>query len=145
MCRLKAYLASWLLGLSMLSPVTALTQDLGDAENEAIHSVVKNQLDAFASDDAQTAFELASDETQALIGSPQALLDIVRDWYPPLHRPQKAEFAPAEVAGELAVQEVVITDMNNVVWIAVFLMQLDEESNWKVDSYHLVETTSVEI
>lgn len=145
MNRLSASLGSWLLALSIFLPGAVVAQDMIDAENEAIHTVVQSQLQAFASDDADTAFELASDETQALIGSPQALLGIVRELYPPLHRPQKAVFAPADVEGDHAIQEVAITDMNNVIWIAVFLMQQDEESHWKICSYHLVETTSVEI
>lgn len=139
------YLTAWILAVGMGWSTVGLAQDISGYESDAIHTVVQTQLEAFAADDAETAFDLTSDETQALLGSPQALLGIVREWYPPLYRPQKAVFSPAEVAGDHAIQEVVITDSNNVIWVAIFLMQLDEDSTWKVDSYHLVETTSVEI
>lgn len=137
--------AAWLLGMSMFWAAGSFAQGEAAAESEAIHIVVQTQLEAFAADDAETAFELASDETKSLLGSPQALLGVVREWYPPLYRPQKAVFSDAEVVGQNAIQEVAITDSNGIVWIAIFLMSLDDEASWKVDSYHLVETTSMEV
>lgn len=145
MRQVMKWLIAWILAFGMGWTQASLAQDLGGQESNAIHNVVQSQLEAFAADDAETAFDLTSDETQALLGSPQALLGIVREWYAPLYRPQKAIFSPAEVAGEHAIQEVVITDSNNVIWVAIFLMQLDQESQWKIDSYHLVGTASVEV
>lgn len=147
MRRIVKGLAAWLLGMSLCWTGGSLAQESDADANEsaAIHAVVETQLQAFAADDAETAFDMASEETQALLGSPQALLGIVREWYPPLYRPKNMVFADAEVAGENAIQEVEITDSNGVVWLAVFLMSLDEHASWKVDSYHLVETESLEI
>ena len=145
MRQLATGLAAWILGMSLFWTPGSFAQDVAVDESEAIHAVVQMQLEAFAMDDAETAFEMTSEETQALLGSPQALLGVVREWYPALYRPHKAEFSSAEVVGGNAVQEVAITDSNGIVWIAIFLMTLDDHASWKIDSYHLLETTSVEI
>lgn len=145
MRRVSQCLAAWLLGMGMVLSASSLAEALSVEDVEAIHEVVQTQLDAFAVEDAQTAFDQASDATQALLGSPEALMEIVREWFWPLCRPQKAEFLPAEVLGDQAVQEVVITDGNSTVWIAIFQMSVNEEADWKIDSYHLIETTSVVI
>ena len=127
-------LAAWILGMGMFWSGASMAQDLPFDESAAIIAVVQAQLEAFAVDDAETAFEMASDETKAVVGSPQALLGVVREWYPALYRPQKAEFSSAEVMGGNALQEVTITDDNGVVWIAIFLMTLDDHASWKIDS-----------
>ena len=137
--------SAWILGMSMFWSGASMAQDLRFDESAAIIAVVQAQLEAFAADDADTAFEMASDETKAVVGSPQALLGVVREWYPPLYRPHKAEFAPAEVMGSNALQEVTITDDNGLVWIAIFVMTLDDDESWKIDSYHLEQTTSMDV
>ncbi len=137
--------AVFILGMSMFWSGASLAQERPFDESEAISAAVQVQLEAFAADDAETAFDMASDETKAMVGSPQALLGAVREMYPPLYRPRKAEFAVAEVMGENALQEVAITDNNGMVWIAIFLMTLDNQESWKVDSYYLMETSSLEV
>lgn len=145
MRRILQCLAAWLLGMGMMLSGHSLAEELSVEDVEAIHEVVQTQLDAFAVEDAQRAFDQASDSTQALLGSPEALMDIVREWFRPLYRPQKTEFLPADVLGDQALQEVVITDGNSTVWIAIFQMSMNDEADWKIDSYHLIETASVVI
>lgn len=134
-----------MLAIGMTWSAGSLAGEAPIEESLAIHAVVQTQLEALAADDAETAFEMVSDETRALLGSPEALLGIVRDWYPALYRPQKAEFSSTEVVGQNAMQEVAITDSNGIVWIAIFLMALDDAEHWKIDSYYLLETTSMEV
>lgn len=145
MNRFTKLIVGMLLGISMMWSTGSIAQDASDANADAIHTVIQTQLEAFAADDAETAFALSTNAAQGLLGSPEALLDIVKEWYPPLYRYQKADFAPPEIEGDQALQILTITDSNNLVWIAACWIRQEEDGQWKVDGYELVETDSVVI
>lgn len=111
----------------------------------AIRQAVKAQLEAFAKDDAATAFELATPEKRMLIGSPDDFMQLIRESYEPIYRNKVLIFSETKVVEGMALQTVRVTDSYSRVWVAVFWMQQDEELNWKIDGCHLVETAIVSV
>ncbi|HJV81964.1 DUF4864 domain-containing protein [Noviherbaspirillum sp.] len=138
--------ASLLAGLSM--PCWSNAEAIGDittADAIAIHEVVQSQLDALANDDAVSAFELATPEKRLLIGSPDNFLRIIKEEYNPIYRYQRAIFSKPEVVDGDAIQIVRVTDSVGHVWVAIFSMQQEDDSSWKIDGCQLLETASVSI
>lgn len=129
----------------LLLPWPAVAEEMPAADALAIHSVVQSQLDAFAADDASTAFELATSSARTLLGSPEQFLQLIKDQYPPVYRNRGALFSTPEMIDGHALLMVRLTAGDNVVWIAIYEMQQESDGNWKVDGCNLFETTSVSI
>ncbi len=121
----------------------AAIDDITTADAIAIREAVESQLDALAKDDAAGAFELATHEKRLLIGSPDRFLRLIKEEYNPIYRYQRAIFSRPEVVDGDAIQIVRVTDGYSKVWVAVFWMQQEEDSSWKIDGCQLLETTSV--
>lgn len=137
-CLLAGLIAPWWNTAAAMDGITT-------ADAIAIHEVVQSQLDALANDDAASAFELATPEKRMLIGSPDNFLRLIKEQYDPIYRHQHVIFSRPEVVNGDAVQTVRVTDSESRVWLAVFWMQQEEDSSWKIDGCQLLETTSVSI
>jgi hypothetical protein len=132
------------LGGSALSSAEPL-ESITSADAVAIHEVVQAQLTAFANDDAAAAFELTTEEKRVLIGSADNFLRLIREQYEPIYKPLAVIYFKPEVVHGVAVQMVRVTDASSRVWVAIFWMQQDGKSQWKIDGCHLLETTSVSV
>lgn len=122
-------------------PINAITT----ADAVAIHEVVSSQLNALAADDAEGAFELATPARRMQIGTADNFLQMIKEQYNPIYRNMRIIFlAPAVVDGD-AIQVVHITDRESHVWVAIFWMQQREDSKWRIDGCHLLETTTISI
>lgn len=115
------------------------------ADEKAIHAVVQSQLDAFAEDDAVSAFALATTATRVRFGNPDNFLHMVKRHYNPIYRNRLALFSDPELIDGMMIQIVRLTDRNSQVWLAVYTMQRDDDGSWKIDDCQLLETTSISI
>lgn len=122
-------------------PINGITT----ADATAIHATVQAQLDAFAKDDADAAFDLATLEKRVLIGSPDNFMRLIRERYEPIYRNRLVIFFEPELVHGMPVQMVRVTDSYSRVWVAIFWMQQNDEFDWKIDGCHLVETASVSL
>lgn len=139
-------MASLLVGLAAPWWSSAAAMDaITTADAIAIHEVVQSQLDALAHDDAVRAFELATPEKRMLIGSPDNFLRLIKEQYNPIYRNRGVIFSHPEVVDGDAIQIVRVTDGDGRVWLAIFWMQQEEDSSWKIDGCQLLETTSISI
>lgn len=119
--------------------------DITTADKIAIHEVVRSQLDALADDDAASAFELTTPSKRMQIGSADDFLQMIKEEYTPMYRPQGMIFSAPQVVHGNAIQVVRLTDGDSHVWLAIFWMQQEDDSSWKIDGCHLLETSSVSI
>jgi hypothetical protein len=107
---------------------------------QAVTQVVQSQLDAFAEDNAEKAFSLATAATQSLAGTPNAFLRVIKRQFTPIYRHRDALFSEPEIIGEHALQVVQLTDHDNLVWIAIYQVEREPDGTWKVDGCQLFET-----
>lgn len=143
------------LGLSLVGMVcsalllvgTARAEDdkVSDADQRAIHEVVQSQLDAFAEDDASSAFELASPQTRVRFGSPENFMRMVKENYTAIYRNQRALFTGTEVVEGSTVQVVRVTDSESHVWLVLYLMQHESDGSWRIDGCKILQTGSVSV
>ncbi|RJF99247.1 DUF4864 domain-containing protein [Noviherbaspirillum saxi] len=145
---MKRWLAKLMLLAGLAGPwcISAVAVDaITTADAIAIHETVQSQLEALSNDDADLAFQLTTSEKRMQIGSPDKFLKLIKEQYNPIYRYQRVIFSTPEVIDGDAIQMVRITDGYSKVWVAVFWMQEDENSHWKIDGCQLLETTSISI
>lgn len=108
-------------------------QDAGSSERSAIVAIIQQQIAAFQRDDGPAAFAFASPTIQQIFGNPDRFMQMVREGYPPVYRPQDVEFlALSEEAGRL-VQRVRIVGPGGETVIARYTMIRMPDGSWRID------------
>ena len=117
----------------------AAAADVAPADARQIQAVVRDQLAAFAADDAKRAFGFASDALQRQFGSADRFMAMVRSSYPVVVRSASVAFLrPERVDGQWT-QGVHLTDDSGVRWLAVYLMERGAKGKaWRIGGCTLV-------
>lgn len=132
MPRILAILAALVLAVS--APLGA---SAADGKQSAIRSVIEQQLDAFQRDDATAAFDYASPTIKKKFGDPATFLRMVRQSYQPVYRPQAMEFRQLAPAGGRMAQHVFLLGPEGRAVIAVYLMEKQDDGQWRIDGVYL--------
>ena len=133
---------TFLLALA-LAAATASTKagaaPLSESEANAVRQVVVTQLQAFAEDDADSAFATATPDVREAIGNPGRFLAMVRGAYPMVYRPAAVAFLKPEEDAGTVLQMVQITDENDKSWIAVFALERQPDASWRISGCLVAE------
>ena len=105
---------------------------LSDLEANEVRSVIVTQLQAFAEDDADSAFATATPSVRAAIGNPGRFLAMVRGQYPMVYRPASVTFLKPEEESGTVMQLVQITDGDDKAWLALFALERQPDSTWRI-------------
>ncbi|WP_420585083.1 DUF4864 domain-containing protein [Ruegeria sp.] len=107
------------------------------AQSDEIEANIAAQIQAFKSDDFDTAFTFASPNIQRLFQTPDNFGVMVKRGYPMVWRPAEVRFLELrEVAGALW-QKVMITDGEGRVHILDYQM-IRQENDWKINGVQLL-------
>ena len=126
---------TFLLALALTAATASIqvaATPLSDREANAVRSVIVTQLQAFAEDDADSAFATATPDVRAAIGNPGRFLAMVRGEYPMVYRPASVSFLKPELEGGTVMQLVQITDGDDKAWLALFALELQPDSSWRI-------------
>ncbi len=127
-----------LLGAALLAfAVGAAAQDLERHEVGAMQRVIDAQLEAFARDDEQQAFSLASPGIQQRFGTAATFVRMVREQYAVVYRPASRAFLRPVVEEGTVIFPVQMSDRAGRVWVALYTMQR-VAGEWKVAGCQLV-------
>jgi Domain of unknown function (DUF4864) len=132
---LKHLVAGVIAAQALIVPLPAHPQALTPADALSVRRVVADQLDALAVDDAQRLYDTVTPAVQENFASSGDLLAMLRALYPMVYRPSKIGFAPAHALREAVVQGVEITDQDNTRWLALFILERQPDSSWRVGGY----------
>jgi len=135
-----------LLAFALLAwPLAAAAQSSGNsagvapADAAAIKSVIERQLAAFARDDAAAAFAFASPDIQALYGTPENFLAMVRRSYQPVYRPRERQFEALVAGEEGPVEKLLLVGPDGRVVLALYSMEREADGSWRISGCMLVE------
>lgn len=118
-------IAAWSAAASFAEPVP-------HAEADRVRFVVATQLQAFAEDDADRAFETNTPGVQQAIGSAGHFLALVRGNYPMVYRPASIAFMKPERHGESVLQLAAIVDNQGKPWLALFSLEQQADGSWRI-------------
>ncbi len=131
MARFKAL---WLVVLVLLAAPAAAQAplDLPAPDRAAIRTIIESQLAAFRRDDGAAAFGFATPNIQAMFGTPENFLEMVRRGYAPVYRPRAVEFAGIVGSADSPVQLVNLVGPDGEAVIAAYEMaRLD--GAWRIN------------
>ncbi len=109
------------------------------AQGSAIEQVIRDQMTAFARDDAEAAFGFATPELRAMFGSAATFMSMVRQGYQPVYRPRSVTFGDLAEEGGQMVQEVGVIGPDGVPRIALYTMERQADGSWRIAGCRLVE------
>jgi hypothetical protein len=103
--------------------------DLGTAR-----SIVRDQEEAFARDDASAAYGFAAPGIQLLYPSPDGFMSMVRNAYAPVYRHRSFDFGEARIVDGKILQEVQIVDADGVAWDAIYTLETQPDGSLKISA-----------
>lgn len=112
---------------------------LDETDARAVRLVVTTQLQAFADDDADSAFATATPGVREAIGNPLRFLAMVRGAYPMVYRPATVAFLKPEEDEGTVLQMVTITDGDDKSWIALFALERQPDASWRISGCVVAE------
>ncbi len=112
---------------------------LGSADAAAIRSVIERQLAAFQRDDDAAAFAFAAPAIQAIFGTAEAFMEMVRRGYAPVYRPRGTEFASLVVTADGPVQKVLFAGPDGRLVLALYCMEREPDGSWRISGCVLVK------
>jgi hypothetical protein len=135
----RALIASAALALA-LSPAQA--DDVRDAQD-----VIERQINAFISNDAETAYSFAAPGIQRMYPDPELFLRMVRRSYEPVFKPGNFAFGRSRPAadGSTLVQEVLIAGPDKKDWTAVYVLEKQEDGSFRINGVHMLRSSAPQI
>lgn len=119
------------------SAPAAAQSAVSPADSRAVREVIEAQLDAFAKDDAERAFSLATPGIRETFGSAARFIEMVRSSYAVVYRPASVAFETPVVIDSLVVQPVRMTDAQGRAWIALYPMERQGDGSWRTNGCQL--------
>ncbi len=132
------FLCLWVIGGLLL--VGGPSKTLAAGDSAAFQSMIKNQMNAFRSGDAETAFSFASNDLRRRYQSPGVFMEMVKQGYPPVYRPQSVTFGAMRDTGSGPVQEVYVTGPKGDNWLALYSFEQQEDGSWRISGCYLTKS-----
>ncbi|MBI5278210.1 MAG: DUF4864 domain-containing protein [Burkholderiales bacterium] len=126
---LRAVLLAWL--LACCAPAFAAGAE-EDREAQGIRSVITAQLQAFAEDDADAAFDTSTPAVRESMGHAGYFLALVRGQYPMVYRPVAISFLDVELKSREAWQLVRVIDQDGRPWVVMFALERQGDGTWRI-------------
>lgn len=124
-------------------PATTLADEA--ERNEAIATVISDQLDAFSKDDEDRAFFHASPSIQLHFDSPGYFMKMVKRSYPMMYRPQFYEIGEVKVVADKVFQTASFVDEKNGRYKVLYEMQQQGDGAWKINGVRVVKSKAVAV
>ncbi len=120
--------------LFLLIAVLVGTRALASASEDivAARSVIRAQEEAFARDDAATAYSFAAPAIQSFYRSPEGFMYMVRNGYAPVYRHRSFDFAGVKIVDGKILQDVQIVDADGVAWDALYTLEPQADGSLKI-------------
>ena len=106
-------------------------------DRAAIRDAIQGQVEAFQRDDGDAAFGFASPSIQGMFGRSDVFMDMVRQGYRPVYRPQVFDFREiVELQGQPA-QKVHVVGPDGRPVTAIYPMTQLPDGSWRIDGCYL--------
>jgi hypothetical protein len=126
-----------ILGLLCALALPLAAQDISTADRTAIRDVIQSQVEAFRRDDGEQAFGLASPAIRQMFGTSGTFMDMVRQGYQPVYRPQVFEFREIVTLHGQVTQKVHVVGPDGRPITAFYPMTQLPDGSWRIDGCYL--------
>ncbi len=125
-----------LLGTMLALALPAQAQ-VSPADQTAIRNVIEGQVEAFRRDDGAAAFGYASPSIQGMFGTAETFMDMVRQGYRPVYRPQVFEFREIVTLQGMVTQKVHVIGPDGRPVTAFYPMTQQPDGSWRIEGCYL--------
>ncbi len=127
----RTFLAVLVLCLPGVTP--AWTETAAPAQDSsAIAAVIEGQIAAFASNDADTAFALASPDIRRTFMTAERFMQMVRSSFQPVYRPRSYSFGTPAIVDGIPVQPVKVIGPDGRGVVALYRMERQHDGSWRI-------------
>jgi hypothetical protein len=131
---LLAVLAAWLL---LMAPARA--ESVSDSDKQAFRDVITSQIEAFRAEDGAAAYSHAAPAIKQIFPNPDIFMNMVRQGYQPVYRPQSFRFGDATLsASGRPIQRVSIVGPDGLSYEAVYTMERQPDGSWQISGCAIV-------
>jgi hypothetical protein len=128
-----------LLAAFVLFAVPLRAESLSAEDKAAFQSVISQQIDAFRAEDGARAYSYAAPMIRQIFPSPDAFMNMVRQGYQPVYRPQSYRFGDAGFsASGRPIQKVTVVGPDGITYEAVYTMERQPDGSWQINGCALV-------
>lgn len=124
---------------ALVGTVMMLGNAFADAplDGSAFQKIIKNQMSAFASGNAQAAFSFATPSLQQRFQTPEFFMEMVRQGYQPVYKPKSVIFGQSKMTKIGPTQEVYVTGPKGNDWLALYSFEKEEDGTWRISGCYL--------
>lgn len=128
------------LGLTLFLSVAALMPARAEEPLVSAQRVIQSQIQAFLSDDAETAYGYASPAIRKLFPDKDRFFAMVKKSYQPVYHPGNFAFGRFKVSddAQTVLQEVLVTGSEGTDWTAVYDLQRQEDGQYKINGVQMM-------
>jgi len=127
----RGLLLAALAATTLAAPLRA-PDDVSAPDARAVRALIEAQLAAFARDDAAQAFSFATPTIQAMFGTAERFLAMVRQSYPVVYRPAAVSFLQARWIDHKLIQGVQMADADGAPWMVAYEVELQPDRTWRI-------------
>ena len=103
-----------------------------EADIAGVQAVISGQMEAFKRDDGEAAFAYAAPGIMSIFASPEIFMEMVRQQYAPVYRPQFVEFLEPLAIGDHFMQPLILTGENGVTVLARYSLRRQSSGDWRI-------------
>ena len=113
--------------------LTARADEVSSADRAQFQAIISNQIAAFRADDGERAYGFAAPTIHQIFPTADIFMQMVRQGYKPVYRPQKFSFGEAgtDPLGR-PVQHVTIIGPDGATYEAVYTMEREADGTWRI-------------
>jgi hypothetical protein len=127
------------LAVFMMLSSAVRAESLSENDKSAFQSVITGQIDAFRVDDGARAYGYAAPMIKQIFPNPDVFMNMVRQGYQPVYRPQSYRFGPAGLsASGRPVQRVTVVGPDGITYEAIYTMERQPDGSWAISGCAIV-------
>jgi hypothetical protein len=128
-----------LIAAVMLFALPARAESLSADDKAAFQSVISGQIDAFRAEDGARAYSYAAPMIKQIFPNPDVFMNMVRQGYQPVYRPQSFRFGDAGFsASGRPVQKVTVVGPDGITYEAIYTMEQQPDGSWQISGCAIV-------
>ena len=128
-----------LLGLVMLLAAPLRAESLSADDKAAFQSVITGQIEAFRAEDGARAYSYAAPMIKQIFPNPDVFMNMVRQGYQPVYRPQSFKFGEAGFsASGRPIQPVTVVGPDGMTYEAIYTMERQPDGSWQINGCAIV-------
>jgi hypothetical protein len=129
---------SFLAAIVMLS-ATVRAESLSAADQSAFQAAITGQIEAFRAEDGPRAYSYAAPMIKQAFPNPDVFMNMVRQGYQPVYRPQSFTFGEAGFsASGRPIQKVTVIGPDGVTYEAIYTMERQPDGTWQINGCAIV-------